>query len=136
MNREIKFRIWNATIKYFVQNIEGGVASFTLSNLTDYLQRNSIVNIDGFVFPQYTGLKDVNRKEIYEGDIVEVRSYEDWNDEDGFNVTYIVGWCKRHVGFRGFKRKMIDLGYSGHGLPEPIKVIGNIFENPELLKTT
>ena len=120
MNRPLKFRVWNNTIKYFVRNLNDEIATFTLLTLSDYLKNNSISNIDNFIFQQYTGLTDKNGKKIFEGDyirgqfdhgpaglrqeILPVR----WSNEDGYQWNY---W---------------DLS--------TIEVIGNLFENPELLK--
>ena len=76
------------------------------------------VNKDNGILMQYTGLKDVNGVEIYEGDII-----KDTMD----SMMYEVIW--------------IDGGFTGSGLPidyfigvGSFEVIGNIYENPELIQ--
>lgn len=75
---------------------------------------------------QYTGLKDKDGKEIYEGDILEFSKggimYVEWNDD--FKMFVLVDP-------RGKKASLNICIYA----TEHVKVIGNIFENKELLKT-
>lgn len=83
-----------------------------------------------FELMQYTGIKDKNGAEIYEGDIVEFRP---WNGEETEN--YIVKFISDDASFRGIKEKkssikVLSLINSEQGL----KIIGNISENPELLE--
>ena len=71
---------------------------------------------------QYTGLKDKNNKEIYEGDIFHIGSKK---------ILYVVEWIDC-----GLKGKQIRNG-SWIGLDfwkDDIEVIGNIYENSELIK--
>jgi uncharacterized phage protein (TIGR01671 family) len=86
---------------------------------------------------QYTGLKDKNGKEIYEGDIVEWKM-GDWRDAIGVTVkdedlVCRVEWKDDHTGFYPFVE---DEGYDGVIMfsVDKCEVIGNIHENPELLK--
>lgn len=65
---------------------------------------------------QYTGLKDKNGKEIYEGDIVQLAQF-----------IIEVKWVNE---FSRFTNKDDYTGF----FPKNIEVIGNIYENPELLK--
>jgi len=76
-----------------------------------------------FVLMQYTGLKDKNGKEIYEGDIV----------EDDKGKRYEVRWCNSYAGF-SFEDDEEAIPFLEIPFPSSLKVIGNIYENPELLK--
>ena len=68
---------------------------------------------------QFTGLKDKNGKEIYEGDVVR---YSANKEEHISEVVYIESFfgVEKHTG-------ILSSFY-------PIEIIGNIYENPELLK--
>lgn len=70
---------------------------------------------------QSTGLKDINGTEIYEGDIVENRYKE-------------IGFIKNSKDAFCFNRKERNFYLSGIGAGRPFKILGNIYENPELLE--
>ena len=118
-NREIKFRAWNKEEKrmvYFDANLyEFGKFLVTLEDSLDTFQN--------WVFQQYTGLKGKNGKEIYEGDIV--RAFH----KGQYNQIGEVFFEKKRPSFRvRFKNNKDIL------VRRDLEVIGNIFENPELLK--
>ena len=79
---------------------------------------------------QYTGLKDKKGKEIYEGDVVAVREYK-WVVEMGYSTDGEYGWLQKRVGMDGGKSYIIT---ENDGIDERYEVIGNSYENPELLK--
>ncbi len=130
--REIKFRAWDSYFKSFTgfiiekdKNNEDRIFFKKANHYSDYCLGE---NKTRFFLMQYTGLKDKNGKEIYEGDIV--RLYE-W--EQGFEYT-----DRKVVFFQGcFKVEDMNDGYFCNidlvnlSLCE---VVGNIYENPELLK--
>lgn len=127
MSREIKFRIWDKTKKCFP--IEGQI--YLIDALKGY-RKNLIAE-------QYTGLKDKNGKEIYEGDIVGI--YQEYCDLEGSKTwEELEPWGQ--VVYKDNKARFGIWGDSPYGdedkhffdLVEGLEVIGNIHENPELLE--
>lgn len=128
--RDIKFRAWHKNIKEMFT-----VGQITLEKgIWDYQPENR-KNIGvcmpyqpSFILMQYTGLKDKNGKEIYEGDILR------FSDVD----TAIVEWNKEYASF--IVKPIQDYYFDSEILGNAIEnnkeeVIGNIYDNPELLNT-
>lgn len=88
-------------------------------------------NFDDIELMQYTGLKDKNGVEIYEGDICRCWGGAEFNGYYEYNKIYEVKWQGS-----GFEMVIDDCGYGWNYSSgfEYIEVIGNIYENPELLK--
>lgn len=121
--REIKFRAWHEHGKRMVYG-----PSDDIVNPSWVLAMCSANNIEPM---QYTGLKDHNGKDIYEGDIVTARKESNTAEFTGYvhyvNSQYFVNY----IGYESYYQTLIYL----HGFEyKPIEVIGNIYENPELLK--
>jgi uncharacterized phage protein (TIGR01671 family) len=121
--REIKFRAWETNRKVMVNDIK----IFPKYGWLVLADNDTIEGCsDNWLLMQYTGLKDKNGKEIYEGDIV-----------SGFFGTQKTEVFYENGGF------FIMLQLSGIHPPSEqmlcnhiseIGIIGNKFENPELLK--
>lgn len=87
---------------------------------------------DKYVLMQSTGLKDKNGVEIFEGDVVAVENHPFQRKEDsgvGMEIegNYVVGWNQHDLTWCAGDLLLARL--------KPyVKVIGNIYENPELLE--
>jgi uncharacterized phage protein (TIGR01671 family) len=85
---------------------------------------------------QYTGAKDIKGKEIYEGDIVRLHTMDSWDIENDKPILKPTGQVS-FIEFinNGFWVNKESFGWEGEGLWdwEKLEVIGNIFENPELI---
>jgi len=159
--REIKFRAWDKIKKRFVTQDEATTYPYFLidlnGNITLYSQGKEL-EVDFFVgdlnnpfetyqaqqslrsrfeLLQFTGLHDKNSKEIYEGDIVkdeigkrEVKiGFSKYTDPDGFNHEFYGVYGRWLPVIRG----NFDESYFNKD-DDDLEVIGNIYENPELLK--
>ena len=126
--REIKFRAWDKVNKWMwvvdsicwragrILHIRGLANYHGLKDAPIGCHAN-YANIDNILLMQFTGLKDKNGKEIYEGDIVKRPK----------GTVHEVFW----VGDRwGLKGGGCWLGAEAH----TYEIIGNIHENPELVK--
>ena len=141
MSREIKFRCWNGEkmlrVDELVIDPDGKVSCYGFdTKWKDGDDPRKWVS-DG-IFMQYTGLRDVNGKEVYEGDVV-MRTYGfTKSGKPKYAVDEIV-YRDEYGGFYFMGRDHIVKGsigythiYGGHKV-NPWEVIGNVHENPELL---
>lgn len=134
--REIKFRVWDNENKEMLEleelNYEYGQPAIRTTMYSDYF------GTDDMVLMQYTGLKDKNGVEIYEGDILKIPEWL-WEDEQEYCVC-IYQQENEVCDVYGFGLYIKD-GYSGKykvRVPsdewDEFEVVGNIYENPELIE--
>ena len=103
--RETRFRVWdnyNKCIDYDFSVGEFNTLNIELENMQE-----------AFILMQYSGIKDKQGKEIYEGDVVQIAGYGPMLIEFPFTDLYT-------------QDDPTDIGV----------ILGNIYENPELLKET
>ena len=130
--REIKFRSWWKDTKRFLDCDEW----YMTCSGAKYLHYAVMpYKDDNFIIEQYTGLKDKNSKEIYEGDIVKVN---DDFDKYGLNAGEIYEVYFNAGGFRCKPKYESSIARGDKGFwidnGNDYEVIGNIHENPELLE--
>jgi len=126
MNREIKFRGWLPSYEQEVCSNKGNSIESTTAEMLNHgeFDLNSWLNPNlkgkrtDTVLMQYTGLKDENGVEIYEGDIIKYPNYKPVEVKlDKFN-GYFAGEFDIYIGARLF---------------DMCEVVGNIYQNPELI---
>jgi len=157
--REIKFRAWDKINKEFSNHTNrdpfmdlsmGDIFYWQRRQNEDGVYEGDIIlkdeNKNRFVLQQYTGLKDANGKEIYEGDILKIKEYDDEDEEfvkicevkfgnsifDGGFYAYIGFFLEDKYGYTLEPNEITSLTKCDGSYN--FEVIGNIFENPELLK--
>ena len=122
MSREIKFRAWDGSRIRSWEDI-------TLTLGFHHFLWNKELDIE---LMQFTGLKDKKGKEIYEGDIIHYGYYEN-KDKNGLELldkpmNFKVWWEQLSCSWCANGRLV---AYNGI---YPFKIIGNIYENPELIE--
>lgn len=120
--REIKFRVWDGKeMKYDV------TTDAIQDKINSCLCCISTINIEDFIkslgepLMQYTGQKDKNGKEIWEGDVVKFS-----------RQNYHILWDDFVGGFSAQTQVRSDFHILGRPFSGKTEVIGNIWENPEL----
>ena len=136
--REIKFRVFHKKIQ---SCLPVWIIDFQFQMLQIWTE-DTWISFNNVELMQYTGLKDKNGEEIYEGDIIAVKmhsgKYEnykivwinDWREVDKDNPNEI--YCAEFVAIND--KKGTHFNWIDSSLWHDCEIIGNIYENPELMK--
>lgn len=133
MQREIKFRAW-------VKNEKRMTKAF---NLSDYIIDHGFYGFTDYAWPddmiliQFTGLKDKNNKEIYEGDLLNVEhvnlkgTKKEYVDEEFTAQVLYHGYqgCFKYTDLDGSHEESLIFNHRS----SIFEVVGNIYENPDIL---
>ena len=122
--RDIKFRVWDneRNAMFNSKSVDVDFFEGKIEITSDTIRYDEVYTdeIKDFELMQYVGCKDKNNKEIYEGDIVKT---------------------KEHIGQIIYSKGMFFIDVKGdfylpiYNVLEFMEVIGNIYENPELLES-
>ena len=123
MNREIKFRAWET-------NKGLGSKMSMPFTLTDLHNKGLGVFGDTYIFMQFTGLYDKHNNPIFEGDIVKGIKEDNYftSDKPEDFITEVVLQFNTNISYYSSR------GADGCTYFSDLEIIGNKFENPELLK--
>lgn len=143
MTRPIKFRSWDSTNKKMSNGMDtlvrGDGEVFIQTDVGEGASAGMMDDNLGLLVMQFTGLLDRNEKEVYEGDFISI---------DGWELNWVVRWvvleaafqpCMASTGAPMRRFNWLDQGVNGIYMQmtkttDLFEVIGNIHENPELLK--
>lgn len=128
--REIKYRVWDKENKAMVESPQS-VANLVGKAITGVLKAEG--QRGRYVFLQSTGLKDDHDVEIYESSIIHYR-HKDWDEGELAEIVWVGG----DYHYPAFDLCPVDSDSNGlshiFGGGYEVEVIGNVFENPELLQ--
>lgn len=113
--REIKFRFWYSSESRMIYD-SSEIENIEPTGINEAIKQ--LQGCDNFEIMQYTGLKDTHEKEIYEGDIL----------KDKYSNLGEVGW---HDSLGAW---FWDGGFEWGMIEGDVEIIGNIYENPNLLE--
>lgn len=151
-NRVLKFRLWDGEKMITEANAFEGAGSGAMEYVISLCGNTSLFSVFGFEtfkrvecqVMQWSGMQDKNNKDIYEGDIISL--VNDVNE-----TVFVV--CKYGIARRQIFENTVDIpcfyfelpcgkksfpiveNYAGKHDLELFEVVGNIYQNPELLKS-
>ena len=151
MSRQIKFRVWDGSNnimiypgrkeeedEYWFRLVWGESTGWWMEFLDCYGAQKweaccNFVEGATSILMQFTGLHDKNGKEIWEGDIIRILDVA--TDGSNYYENFVVEWDQKYASFEAEKNNN-NFPYFSEELQDkgnPIEVIGNIWENPELI---
>lgn len=141
MKREIKFRAKIAATDVWILGLPYAVYSDNNIDSIQCIETKQVEYIKTDTLGQFTGLKDKNGKEIYEGDIITIESASRHKNELHTVIFENGAFCIKNYNGKlnsnelnsiSFHRAIFEC-YEATEQYIKINIIGNIFENPELL---
>ena len=133
--REVRFRAWNKRTAMMEEDfyIRSNGSQYDLAELNYDTPHIEIEKVELEIM-QYTGIKDQNGVEIFEGDIVAIENhpFEKTDDSDigvKINGNYEVGWNEDDLTWCAGSLLLARVGIY-------VRIIGNIYENSDLLEVS
>jgi uncharacterized phage protein (TIGR01671 family) len=137
---KIKFRVWDGKFyrenlkRYYLNLMNGNISQLVYNDEYDeYYDAGKIGEV--LTIEQYTGLKDKNGKEIYEGDIIHYVFDGDSYPKEATDVKLVCVYDDKNGWFAFNESPTSEFSeYLWYEIENHCEVIGNIHENPELLQ--
>lgn len=130
MSKSIKFRVWDVKNQSFIHEEDAKHKRLAISfdGRIYHGGWDSVLPENDYVINQWSGIKDKHGREIYEGDIV---SFQHFSGEDSPKTTIEEVYFSEGMFLfgRGLEFAMNDVNFGD----ETLDILGNIYENPELL---
>ena len=131
MNDRFWFRVWSYKQKRMINSWDySSKRDFLYGALIDHRFFGNGL----FITMQSTGMKDKNEKLIYEGDIVKYTSKKSKTnpEKEPYTENYKVVWQEKYTGYNLQSKEKVNCFNLGI-MTDDIEVVGNIYENEELL---
>lgn len=137
--RDIKFRVWNTNLNRFMRedekndnymDVTTGKLVSNCYSVHEYGNATEYYNNGSYKLLQFTGLLDKQGVEIYEGDIVAYDLGFDDEKPENYKIVFDNKQCAYFMFPLNDKSRLRHFTYSAKN---DCEVIGNIYENPELL---
>lgn len=137
--RELKFRAWNESVREMAIGLDEDM-EFDFGQSCSTYGLADAISVSHVKVMQFTGLKDIDGNDIYEGDILShstnckpCNCVIEWSDDLGscgccYDECESAGFVGRVLKGSDYTRSKLASGLSG------MKIIGNIYENPELME--
>jgi len=147
MSRPIKFRVWYLNENRYLETPDGLFFRYPSSTGHGEYIGDFVRDTDVYVTEQFTGRKDLNGVEIYEGDIVE-RIHSHLVDDTGFSderaesieargvIAYSDLECQFQLQYKkaeGIAKHNFSLWYYSRAGVKHYRVLGNVHQNSELI---
>ncbi len=138
--REIKFRAWSVEKKNMLNNAQflyDGMCGDEEDVKDPFLYSDNFGNLtedDEVILMQFTGLKDKNGKEIYEGDWIKDETFFNHAGQEGVEDNILDGVCEYEGASFCVDNGITGCGYVPLNATENWVIVSNVHENPELLE--
>lgn len=124
---EYKFRVWDKDLNMMSYSNDDLLVMFLGNDIcVAYDNPAGDGEVKNYELMQYVGIKDINGVEIYEGDILKCKLYNDRYE------NYKVHWNEKEGMFEALNK--FNTNFIDYTMWNEFEIVGNLYENPELME--